>query len=187
MLIITTRYNKIRESDGLSPAMIWALVGQCNWTVYTSCLSNWTVRVWVLTLKVLFFWQIKLLSVPSPVCFLLFLSRILLWMWLIGNRTSCRPIRSVIILVIKQIGLPLRGRQILLIIRMITDWIGLPSVYYRYKVTINKINVIHSTMDSLQSQQLEWCLAMADFPLQYYNRLFSKNNFFAFSSVNSTV
>ena len=36
---------------------------------------------------------------------------------LIGNRTSCRPIRSVIILVIKQIGLPLRGRPILLITR----------------------------------------------------------------------
>ena len=34
---------------------------------------------------------------------------------LTGNRTSCRPIRSVIILVIKQIGLPLRGRPILLI------------------------------------------------------------------------
>ena len=37
---------------------------------------------------------------------------------LIGNRTSCRPIRSVIILVIKQIGLPLRGRPILLITRI---------------------------------------------------------------------
>ena len=48
--------------------------------------------------------------------------------WLIGNRTSCRPIRSVIILVIKQIGLPLRGRPILLITRMITDRIGLHSV-----------------------------------------------------------
>ena len=47
---------------------------------------------------------------------------------LIGNRTSCRPIRSVIILVIKQIGLPLRGRLILLITRMITDRIGLHSV-----------------------------------------------------------
>ena len=31
-------------------------------------------------------------------------------------------------LVIKQIGLPLRGRPILLIIRMITDQIGLRSV-----------------------------------------------------------
>ena len=49
------------------------------------------------------------------------MSQILLKLWLIGNRTSCRPIRSVIILVIKQIGLPLRGRPILLITRMITD------------------------------------------------------------------
>ena len=40
----------------------------------------------------------------------------------------CRPIRSVIILVIKQIGLPLRGRPILLITRMITDRFGLHSV-----------------------------------------------------------
>ena len=56
------------------------------------------------------------------------ISQILLKLWLIGNRTSCRPIRSVIILVIKQIGLPLRGRPILLITRMITDWIGLHSV-----------------------------------------------------------
>ena len=38
------------------------------------------------------------------------------------------PIRSAIILVIKQIGLPLRGRPILLITRMITDQIGLHSV-----------------------------------------------------------
>ena len=45
-----------------------------------------------------------------------------------GNRSSCPPIWSVIILVIKQIGLPLRGRPILLIIRMITDLIGLHSV-----------------------------------------------------------
>ena len=56
------------------------------------------------------------------------MSQILLKVWLIGNRTSCRPIRSVIILVIKQIGLPLRGRPILLITRMITDRIGLHSV-----------------------------------------------------------
>ena len=34
------------------------------------------------------------------------MSQILLKLWLIGNRTSCRPIRYVIILVIKQIGLP---------------------------------------------------------------------------------
>ena len=47
---------------------------------------------------------------------------------LIGNRTSCCPIQSVIILVIKQIGLPLRGHPILLITCMITDRIGLHSV-----------------------------------------------------------
>ena len=35
----------------------------------------------------------------------------------IGNRTLCR---SVIILVIKQLGLPLRGRPILFITRMIS-------------------------------------------------------------------
>ena len=57
------------------------------------------------------------------------ISQILLKLWLIGNRTSCCPIRSVIILVlIKQKGLPLRGRPILLITCMITDRIGLHSV-----------------------------------------------------------
>ena len=56
------------------------------------------------------------------------MSQILLKLGLIGNRTSCRPIWSVIILVIKQIGLPLRGRPILLITRMIADRIGLHSV-----------------------------------------------------------
>ena len=41
-----------------------------------------------------------------------------------GNRTSCRTIRSVIIVVITQIGLP----RILFITCMITDRIGLHSV-----------------------------------------------------------
>ena len=40
------------------------------------------------------------------------ISQILLKLWLIGNRTSCCTIRSVIILVIKQIRLPLCGRPI---------------------------------------------------------------------------
>ena len=57
----------------------------------------------------------------------------------IGNRTSCHPIRSVIILVIKQIGLPLRGRPILLITRMITDLIGLHSVLLPLLVNILQI------------------------------------------------
>ena len=46
----------------------------------------------------------------------------------IGSRTSCRSIRSVILQVIKQSGLPLRGRPILFTTRMITDRIGLHSV-----------------------------------------------------------
>ena len=62
--------------------------------------------------------------------------QILLKLWLIGNRTSCRPIQSVIILVIKQIGLPLRGRPILLITRMITDRIRLHSVLLPLLITI---------------------------------------------------
>ena len=61
-----------------------------------------------------------------------------------GNRTSCPPIRSVIILVIKQIGLPLRGRPILLITRMITDRIGghevlLPLLIVAWMQTTNTI------------------------------------------------
>ena len=43
---------------------------------------------------------------------------------LIGKGTACHPIRFVIILVIKQIGLPLRGLPILLITRTITDQIS---------------------------------------------------------------
>ena len=50
------------------------------------------------------------------------------WNCPICNRTSYHPIRSVIILVIKQIRLPLRGRPILLITHMMTDLIGLHSV-----------------------------------------------------------
>ena len=45
-----------------------------------------------------------------------------------GSNFSGSSIRSVIILVIKQIGLPLRGRPILWITRMITDRNGLYSV-----------------------------------------------------------
>ena len=62
--------------------------------------------------------------------------QILLKLLLIGNRTSCHPIRSVFILVIKQTGLPLRGRPILLITRMITDRIGLYSVLFPLLIII---------------------------------------------------
>ena len=67
----------------------------------------------------------------------------MLKLWLIGNRTSCRPIRSVIILAIKQIGLPLHGRPILLITRMITDRTGLHSVLL--PLLIRKLNIYIET------------------------------------------
>ena len=57
-----------------------------------------------------------------------YIPQILFKLRLIGKRTSCRPILSVIILVIKQIGLPLSGRLILLITRTITNQIRLHSV-----------------------------------------------------------
>ena len=52
--------------------------------------------------------------------------------------SSCRPIQSVMILVIKQIGLPLLGRPILLITRMITDRIGLLSVLLPLHIICSK-------------------------------------------------
>ena len=104
-----------------------------------SCLSNWKVRIRAralmdqLHLNKSFFLrilQMKMLSIPSPVRHLLFTFLNFVVEWLIGNRTSCRSIhdQSVIILVIKQIGLPLCGHPILLITHMITDQTGLHSV-----------------------------------------------------------
>ena len=56
---------------------------------------------------------------------------------LISNRTSCHPIRSLIILVpIKQKGLLLLGCPILLITCMITDQIGLHSVLLPLVMTV---------------------------------------------------
>ena len=54
----------------------------------------------------------------------------------IGDRSLCRPIQSVTILAIKQIGPPLRGRPILLIIRLIsnsnwTEWSTIQGVIGR--------------------------------------------------------
>ena len=77
-----------------------------------SCLSNGTVRAITSALE----WHVFFTASKKT-------SR-----HLIGSRTSCRPIRSVVILVMKQSGLPLRGRPILFTTRMITDRIGLHSV-----------------------------------------------------------
>ena len=54
------------------------------------------------------------------------------------------PIQSVIILVIKQIGLPLRGCPILLITRMITDRIGLHSVLLPLLIIIIIVKITDS-------------------------------------------
>ena len=71
-----------------------------------------------------------------------YLSQILLKLWKISNRTSCCPISSVIILVIKQIGLPLCGHPILLSTRMTTDWTGLHSVLLPLLIIIIIIIII---------------------------------------------
>ena len=57
-----------------------------------------------------------------------YISQVLLKLSFIVNRTSCRPIWSVIMLMIKQSGLPQLGPPILLSTGMITDRIGLHSV-----------------------------------------------------------
>ena len=54
------------------------------------------------------------------------------------------PIQSVIILVFKQIGLPLRGCPILLITRMITDRIGLHSVLLPLLIIIIIVKITDS-------------------------------------------
>ena len=109
--------------DSLSSVLISGQKGQCNRTVY---FTKW----------------VRLNSFFVNACknFLRFdlekpkISQILLQLNDIGNRTSCHLIRSVIILVIKQIRLPLRGCLVLFIICFVhhsfttTDWMGLHSV-----------------------------------------------------------
>ena len=99
-------YSKILNSDWLSTALISA---------YVSCLNNRTVHAITGALK----WNFSCFGLKkSPIYhkfwdhFTFFhfsqkskMIQILLKLWLTGNRTSCHPFRSVIILVIKQIGL----------------------------------------------------------------------------------
>ena len=125
--VLNQNYNKMLKSDWLSTALISALIGQ-----YASCLKNWTACAITRMLIKLFFhllarksWNFLSFDFKKSH---IYHSDVLLKLWLICNRTSCRPIRSVIILVIKQIGLPWRGCPILLITHMIRDQIGLHSV-----------------------------------------------------------
>ena len=56
-----------------------------------------------------------------------------------GNRTSCRPIRSVIIRVINKIGGPPNGSPICLITSIITDRIGRHEVLLPLNHKFNEI------------------------------------------------
>ena len=56
-----------------------------------------------------------------------------------GNRTSCRPIRSVIIRVINKTGRPRSGSPICLITSMITDRIGRHEVLSPINQSITKL------------------------------------------------
>ena len=52
---------------------------------------------------------------------------------------------------IKQIGLPLRGRPILLITRLITDRIGLHSVLLPLHIAVILLNSIYSVIYNIKS------------------------------------
>ena len=132
----------------VSTALISAVIGAWE---YSSCWSHWTVRAITHALKLLF----ALLAKQKSWIFLCFdlkkslssyMPQILLKLWLTGNWTSYRPIRSVITLVIKQIGLPLRGRLILLTSRMITDRIGLNSMLLSLLICCWKIGMWNITI-----------------------------------------
>ena len=115
-------YNKILKSDWPSTVLISALIGQ----------FNRIVRAITRALKCFFFFHCWPKKDWNFQCFDLekepYISQVLLKLWLIFNRTSCGPIWSVIMLMIKQIKLPQLGPPILLSTRMITDRIGLHSV-----------------------------------------------------------
>ena len=132
MFIIIT-ITTFLESDRLSTALISALIGQ-----YASWLSNWTVCTITHTLKWLFFSLLatKILEFlvsgfqKEPYISQIFLSML----WLIGNRTLCLPIRSVIRLMIKQIGLLLCGYPILLTLVWLQTKLDSTQSCYHYLV-----------------------------------------------------
>ena len=77
-------------------------------------------------------------------------------LWLIVNRTSCHPSRSVIILVIKQVGLPLPTCLIPFITRMITDRFGLipgrkwSQIDRKWSSTANQVRWLRALRQSHQ-------------------------------------
>ena len=96
-------------AESLFCTQIWPPLRHVN-TIY------WNVRAMRTHLILLFhFWR-KTLGISS----------VLILKY--HDKTSCRPVWSVIILVNKQIELALRGRPISLITRVITDQIGFHSL-----------------------------------------------------------
>ena len=109
-------YNKILKSDWLSAwstALISALIGQFNRTVHV---RPKFIRQYAPSRTRLngFFFHCQQKKSWNFLCFD-FKKSLLLKLWLIGNRNEWSPIQSFIILVIKQIWLPLCGHPILLI------------------------------------------------------------------------
>ena len=136
--------------------------------------TNRTVRTMAHVYLNGFLFSCKQENYWNLLCFFIFkrakTSQILLQLWFIGNITSCRLIRSVIILVIKQIGLRLRGRPILLITRMITDRIGLHSVQLPllifFGITImwntkklDQVKILRRNANFQQSNREEFCIS----------------------------
>ena len=119
-------YNKILKSDWLSTALISALIGQYALSGVLKQLFSLLVSKNIYLGLVLWFKKESYITN-------------LLTLWLIGNRISCRPIWSVIILVIKQTRLPLCGRSILLITQWLQTELEDTKFCYQYKLTEERL------------------------------------------------
>ena len=79
-----------------------------------------------------------------------------------SNRTSCHPIRSVIIRVINKIGRPRSGSPICLITSMITDRIGRHKVLLPINKNFNKICDIIGYFLNQHTGNLKFCFANSE-------------------------
>ena len=68
---------------------------------------------------------------------------------------------------IKQIGLPLRGRPILLITRMITDRIGLHSVLLPLQITLLRANQIARIASDFKVDVINWEILITKYKSDY--------------------
>ena len=128
-------YNKILKSDWLSTVPISALIGQCNRTARVT-LSNWTVCAITHVDLNGFFFSLLAKNSWNFLCFDLNLNitNFVIVMINIGNRTSCRPIPSVIILVINQIRLP----RLCLSLVWLQTGLDYTQSYYHYLLMLSR-------------------------------------------------